>query len=245
MNILKLRIKIVQLLIELNEQIFFYPKLKSYYRRRFPLTASSKRPLTIFDVGANKGQTIEFFLKINKNSIIYAFEPNPILYSKLIQKYAIHPNIHVFNLGVSNINGELELKETITDETSTFEEFNYDSKYLKLKADVLGVCKEKLIKKKYIVQVTRLDEFIIKKNINKIDILKIDTEGHELKCLMGLFPVKSCEIDYIQLERHNDDMYSAFGELVKIEALLATFGYRSNSIIKHGFGDLDECIYER
>ena len=29
----------------------------------------------IFDIGANKGQSIERFLKINENSLIHSFEP--------------------------------------------------------------------------------------------------------------------------------------------------------------------------
>ena len=35
----------------------------------------SKKPI-IFDVGANKGQSIDRFLKINNNSLIHSFEPN-------------------------------------------------------------------------------------------------------------------------------------------------------------------------
>lgn len=50
-------------------------------------------------------------------------------------------------MGVSYINGELQLKETVTDEMSTFEEFNYHSNYLKMKASVLGISKEKVVKK--------------------------------------------------------------------------------------------------
>jgi FkbM family methyltransferase len=82
---------------------------------------------------------------------------------------------------VSDINGQLELNETVTDETSTFEKLNYESNYLKMKADVLGVKKEDIIKDKYLVDVVRLSDFIKNKNINKIDILKIDTEGQLIK----------------------------------------------------------------
>jgi FkbM family methyltransferase len=180
-----------------------------------------------------------------KTPIIHAFEPNPKLYMILMQKYQMNKNIFIYNKGVSDINGQLELNETITDETSTFEELNYDSNYLKLKANILGVNKEDLVKSKYLVEVVRLDDFIRNANINRIDILKIDVEGHELKCLRGLFSNDGCKISYIQLERHNDDMYLT-GELQnEIPLLLKSNGFSKCSVVKHGFGDFDECIYEK
>jgi FkbM family methyltransferase len=201
--------------------------------------------ITILDVGSNKGQSIDFFSRIYKNVIIYAFEPNPVLYKKIKYKYRSKKNILIYNLGVSNINGQLELNETVTDETSTFEKLNYESNYLQMKADVLGVKKEDIIKSKYLVDVVRLSDFIKMKKINKIDILKIDTEGHELKCLKGLFTNETFDIKYIQLESHNDDMYLQNATKDEIPALLNINGYNKCTKIKHGFGDFNECIYEK
>jgi len=245
MDLQALRIKFIQFLISINERVMFYPKLKSFYVRRIPLLTSRNKSFIIFDVGANKGQTIDFFLKIDKSAVIYAFEPNPILYNNLINKYGPNSNVHIFNMGVSNVNGELELKETVTDETSTFEELNYTSKYLQMKANVLGIKKEEVVKKKYNVKVTRLDDFIKKENIEKIDVLKIDTEGHELKCLKGLFPIMNCKIEYIQLEKHNDDMYLTTDDVKEVPIFLELMGYNKLTLIKHGFGNFEECIYEK
>lgn len=73
---MNIRIKLIQALISINENIFFYPKLRRFYEK---INKSTNQRI-IIDVGANKGQSIEFFLKIFKNAIIYAFEPNPKLY---------------------------------------------------------------------------------------------------------------------------------------------------------------------
>lgn len=245
MNRSTLRIKFVQFLINCNERLLFYPKLRSFYAGRIGGRISRNESIIVFDVGANKGQTIDFFLKINKSAIIYAFEPNPRLYHTLKNKYSLNTNIQIFNLGISNINGALELKETVTDETSSFEQLNYDSKYLKMKVNVLGVRKEEVVNKKYFVKVTRLDDFIKKEKIHKIDVLKIDTEGHELKCLEGLFPIKNCEIECIQLEKHNDDMYLNTDDVKEVPIFLDSMGYNKLTLIKHGFGGLEECIYEK
>jgi FkbM family methyltransferase len=242
---MSIRISIIQFLIDINERIFFYPKLKSFYKNIAYPTSLSSTLLTIFDVGANKGQSIDFFSKIFKNPTIYSFEPNPILYKKLIKKYQNKKNIFIYNLGISDINGQLELNETVTNETSTFEKLNYKSNYLQMKANVLGVLKEDIIKHRYFVDVIRLDDFIKKMKIEKIHVLKIDTEGHELKCLKGLFTNEICEINHIQIENHNDDMYMTEHPKNEIPLFLKSKGFIKCTVVKHGFGDLDECIYEK
>jgi FkbM family methyltransferase len=167
------------------------------------------------------------------------------LYKKLIKKYQTNKNIFIYNLGISDINGQLELFKTVTDEISTFEKLNYSSNYLQMKANVLGVKKEEIIKNKYFVDVIRLDDFILKMKINKIHILKIYTEGHKLKCLKGLFTNDGYEINHIQIENHNDDMYMTVELKNDIPLLLKSKGFSKCTIVKHGFGDLDECIYEK
>lgn len=239
---MNIRIKIIQLLLSINESLFFYPRLSNFYKKN---KFKTDETIVIFDVGANKGQSIDFFCKMYKNIKIFAFEPNPKLFGKLILKYGNKNNIFLYNVGVSNINGQLELNETVTDETSTFEKLNYNSEYLQMKANVLGVKKEEIINKKYLVDVITLSAFISERRINNIDILKIDTEGHELKCLQGLFNNNEINIKYIQLENHNDDMYLTDESKSEIPNLLNSKGFIKCNIIKHGFGDLDECIYEK
>jgi len=175
-----IRIKIIQQLVHINEGIFFYPKLKKFY-----LSNLKNEKLSVIDVGANKGQSIDFFLKINSNLEVDAFEPNKKLILLLQKKYGTSTQIRLHNFGVSNIKGELVFHENILDETSTFEELNFDSKYLEKKVKVLGVNKESIIVDNYIVAVIRLIDFLRENPNKKYDVLKIDVEGHELKCLQA------------------------------------------------------------
>ena len=98
---MNLRIKLIQSIIHLNEYLIFYPKLKAFYSRF--LTKINSNNSVFVDVGANKGQSIDFFLKLNSKATIYAFEPNPSLFKFLQNKYKNYPNIQLFNLGISNI----------------------------------------------------------------------------------------------------------------------------------------------
>ena len=238
---MNIRIKLIQLLIEINEKIFFYPRLKSFYKKA---SINLKSPV-ILDVGANKGQSIDFFRSVYPTCVIYAFEPNPRLFTALEKKYCDFKNIHLINKGISNANRVLELKETVTDETSTFEELNYDSSYLKMKSAILGVEPKDIVLKTYQVEVIKLSDFINEYKLNEIHAIKIDTEGHELKCLIGLFSSIIPKINYIQLESHNDDMYHQKDKGQTISGLLKINSFICCATIKHGFGNFDELIYTK
>ena len=82
--------------------------------------------------------------------------------------------------------------ENVLHESSTFEELNMESKYLKVKSSILGVKPKNIVKDSYPVEVTTLSHFIKSKGLKSIDILKIDTEGHEFECLEGLFQSTFC-----------------------------------------------------
>ncbi len=233
------RINVVRALIHINEWFIFYPRLRKFYKDNI-----RKNNPVIIDVGSNKGQTIDFFLKNFRNAVIYGFEPNLELYTMLCEKYKNNTRIKITNCGISDKPGKLLFKETVTNETSTFEELNYDSEYLKMKSKVLGVKPENMVKKTYEVTVTTLHDFMEKENIKNVDVLKIDTEGHEYKCLLGLFNGPGTTINFIQLEQHNDDMYTNKASEDTITQLLIKNKFQLYQKIKHGFGDFDEVIYK-
>ena len=233
---MSLRIKIIQYLININELIFFYPKLRKFYKNY-----SSKEKAIIFDVGSNKGQSIDFFNNIYDSCEIYAFEPNVKLNQKLKKKYD-NKNIILHNLGVSEKKGELILNENILDETSSFEKMKEDSMYAFKKAKILGVKIDNLIAKSYYVKTISLCEFLKTKNIQIIDVLKIDVEGHEYKVLKGLFNGRlKTKIKFIQIENHINDAYS--NQMKEIDELLSHNKYVLSKSFKHGFGDFEELVY--
>ncbi len=243
-----IRIRLIKFLIDLNESLFFERRLRNIYDTIYPNIKNAG--CTIVDAGANKGQTIDFFLKTNPKCTIYAFEPNKTLFDGLAQKYAHNANIKLFNLGVSNHNGEKLFHQNILDYTSTFEDLNMQSSYLDNKSRILGVDKSQINTSSYLVKTINLSTFINTEIYNKnaistIDVLKLDVEGHEFACLEGLFDqTLKLNIKTIQLEKHNDDMYLNKIPFEQILQLLNQNGFELKATIKHGFANLDEVIFE-
>lgn len=236
----KFRIVIIERILESYEYFLFTRHLEKFYKNTF-----NKNLRCAIDVGANKGQSIDNFLKLNKNCNIYSFEPNSYLFKKLERKYISKKNVKIFQCGISDFTGQKLFNENVFDPTSTFEELNIESRYLRTKAKILGVKPECIIKNKYFVNVTTLAGFISENIFEPIDIVKIDTEGHEYQCISGLFDGQiNTNIKFIQLEIHNDDMYIHKKSVTDVYNILEKNGFILYKRIKHGFGDFDELIFK-
>lgn len=144
----------------------------------------------IFDVGANKGDYSLMCLNVFKNVQIYSFEPHPKTFS-VLKNVVSGKNVSCFNKALSSKHEILEL-------------FDYDdndgSEHASLYKDVIEKIHSKTAVPHRVSAVT-LDEFINEKKIDKINLLKIDTEGHELEVIKGAnFAIKNQMISIIHFE---------------------------------------------
>ena len=234
-------INLISFLIQLNEKLIFYPKLYFYYKKSF----KQKNIDFLIDVGVNKGQSIDFFKKLNPLIKGVGFEPHKSLYKNLIENKSFK-NFKFYNKGCSDRNGNLIFKENILDESSTFEIVNENSMWLKKKKRILGFKDKNLTIKEYNVDTVRLNDFI-NENLEEtiIDLIKIDVEGHEINVIKGLFPIRpEYKIRYIQIENHKDDLYLRKNSLRQIEDILIKNGFIRDTTINHGFGKIEEVIYK-
>jgi FkbM family methyltransferase len=138
-----------------------------------------------FDIGANEGV---FAIQIAKNepkTFVMAFEPIPkLVYS--INKSTTHlKNFMILRNAVSNFNGEARFNISPESQYGDYSCSSLLDFSDKSKTDWPGREDFKVID--YIdVDVIRLDSIITEYKIPKIDYLKIDTQGSDLKVLEGL-----------------------------------------------------------
>ena len=89
----------------------------------------------------------------------------------------------------------------------------------------------------------KLSNYIDENNISKIDILKIDTEGYELKVLKGLTPNQKF-VRFIYFEHHYDDMIVKNYTFKNINNILLKSGFKKVYKSKMTFRKSFEYIYE-
>ena len=138
--------------------------------------------LVVFDVGANVGNYSLYIKKINPNTDIYAFEPHPKTFQKLEKTASQNnslANFEAFNVGCGEVEGNLTIYDYAQNDGSS-----HASLYKGVMEDIYQ--KETIATEVKIIPLDPFIEKLITENkISQIDLLKIDTEGHELAVLKG------------------------------------------------------------
>jgi FkbM family methyltransferase len=150
-----------------------------------------KLDMAAFDIGANVGYyTLLLSRLVGPTGKVHSFEPNPEtakLLRKGLQANKIR-NVEVYEMALGNRNGHGEFQyESSGDCDATLAEGIYLHKPKHLK--------------KVITPMVTLDNFVQSKHINKVDFVKIDTQGADLLVLQGMrdvirrcHPIIICEM---------------------------------------------------
>ena len=182
-----------------------------------------------FDVGAHKGESINFFLKNFTIKKIYSFEASPINFNQLAivknsyKKKFLQSDIIIENYALGNKNENIYLNQSVESSSSTLNQINFDSNYYKKKKQLLNSEDEKFFTNVEVKMIT-LRSYLEKNNIDKVDFLKIDTEGYEFEVLKGLND-KILSIGLIMFEHHYDDMIKKSYKYADINELLKFNGF--------------------
>jgi FkbM family methyltransferase len=181
-------------------------------------------------------------LKLKK---IYSFEASPKnfeILSKNISKYD-KKKIETFNFGLGDKISKNYIHQTLESSSSTINKLNEDSKYFKKKLKILNIRNENSFYYQLPIKIKTLDYFIEKKQIEYIDLLKIDTEGYEFNILKGLSKYNE-KVKLIYFEHHYDDMIIKNYKFKDIHKLLKSYGFIMIKKSKMLFRKSFEYIYE-
>jgi FkbM family methyltransferase len=130
------------------------------------------RGRVVVDVGANEGAYSRVAHEVAPSAVIYAFEPHPQTYTRLMAR--IGSAVQVINAALSDYHGTSRLYDFATADGST---------QASLSERAVQFFQEDVVSHE--VSVLTLDEFMARENILEIALLKIDAEGSDLLVLKG------------------------------------------------------------
>ena len=166
-----------------------------YYQKKWIKFLKKKnynRFKLLIDIGAHKGESIELFSNNFIIKKIISFEASPINFKHLKKKIEKNKEgynntkIVLENTALGAENSITEFKQFDESSSSTIKEIDEESKYYKRKFRLINFLSNKKTYQKIEIKISRLKDYIEKNNIEKIDFMKIDTEGYEFEILLGL-----------------------------------------------------------
>jgi len=189
----------------------------------------------IFDVGANKGQSIIRYKKLFQSPIIHSFEPNIDEINILKQKYHNNKDLYLNNVAVGDKKGNMEFNINTISGHSSFKNLLPNTNWIKKSNNTINMDDKNYTTKKINAKIITLDDYVNAKNISNIDILKIDTQGFEDKVLLGAQKLlKENRIKLIQLELIFSEIYENPLQIYDVEKTLIPNNYKLFGISQNG-----------
>ena len=215
-------------------------KIINFFKKKF-----INDKIVLVDVGAHKGETIKLFSKNFSIKNVFAIEPNIEIFEILKKKFSSNKNFFLYNFGLSSCFEKRDLKVFNDTSSSTFSKIDTNTNYYIRKKRFLSLFTNELKFKTISSNLIPLSELILKNNIIHIDILKIDTEGYELKVLKGIHDEQFKNIKYIYFEHHYDLMINKGYKFADINKFLKDKNFELKFKVKMFQRKTFEYIYEQ
>ena len=209
---------------------------------RSPYEAIARREIpaaiqTIFDVGANIGQTTRELRGLFPAAFIHAFEPTPASRDQFLLQHGRDPRVRLWPYALSDQPGPIEFfvnKRSMTNSLLPSEPAS---------AQWVGA---ENVENVTTIRVERktLDEFCAEQTVSRLDILKLDIQGSELDALRGAAGLLERKaIGYICLEAPFLPLYRGQPMFHEIVQFLEPWGYRVYGLFKLARHESDRLLF--
>ncbi len=184
--------------LDLSDWVEWNIYFKNEVEPREKLFSIVRHGMTVIDIGANVGEiTLNMAKRVGENGKVFSFEPSSTNHHKCSRNISLNEpliktiELYSFGLGENTTSGFLEVNDK--------NNFGMNS---------ISNSGEK-------IELQKLDVVVIEKNISKIDLIKLDVEGYELKVLKGaeksikqFHPKLFIELDNELLKKQGDSALS-------------------------------------
>lgn len=173
-------------------------------------------PQIVFDVGAHHGESLFKIYNLLRGPIVHSFEPSPGSFGVLKQKFSDRPNLRLNNLALGDSTGAAAFHEY---EGSPF------NSALPVDRTASNVSRDVRLLQTVTVQMDTVDAYCAREGIERIDWLKIDSQGYDLHVLKGARQMLADRrIALVTLEVNFLPMYEGEGSFCDILHYLEPLG---------------------
>lgn len=214
----------LKIMCDLGSYIEWSIYFKAYYAPDLSLAIKKlTRPgMVVFDIGANIGAyTLLMAKEVGTEGKIFSFEPNPEVRERLRSNVMFNQfseRVEIVKLALSDTSGNAQLyiprPDIINRGVGSLQE-------------IAGFPSDKIS-----VQVDSLDAFVNSADVDKLDFIKIDTEGYDAKIIRGgkqtierYRPIILFEVNFLAHQKANEDIDSIREMLVRLGYRFFTVGY--------------------
>ena len=201
--------------------------IKQHHRELRPaLSRLIRSDSVIFDVGSHSGQFVKLFARLAPKGHVYAFEPGS--YALSILRPAIRfnwfRNITVFPYGLGDASAERRLSVPIKPSGSV----GYGLSHVRaVNSEISG---KPRVGWRYIeesIRISTIDEVVAAQRIDRVDFIKADVEGWEMRVLVGAEATILRHRPTLMIEVVDEHLARAGDSSDALFKLLTGFGYRA------------------
>ena len=198
-------------------------------------------PMTILDIGAADGQTCIYFSRSFEGSKIIGFEPLKESFAIALENTKHYKNIEIRNLALSDTVGTSKLSVSTNSLSSSLSAINIEE--VKKSNPGLSLMMNPLREEQ--IEVSLLDHQT--KNLDEILLIKIDTQGTELKILQnGIETLRKSK--FVLIEMNNNRFYNPTCQYYEVDFFLRSQGFTlvDSFVIYRPAGKMNEydALYE-
>ena len=180
---------------------------------------SQSQPIKIaFDVGAHVGQTTRALARYFPQARILSFEPMPDTFKALEKNTRSLSRVTAYNIAFGAKNETKEMH--VYGDTSTVNSFVPDAPFAINFPKPSTTCE---------IEVVTIDSFARKNRIERIDLLKVDTEGFDIQVLRGatsLFDRRAIRFVYSEFNEITKFQGSTGGVFLELYEFLTKYDFR-------------------
>lgn len=167
---------------------------------------------TIFDVGANRGQSAEAYLWQFPRARIHSFEPVGETFGLLQRRFEGNDRVRTYHTALGSAVGTASMS-------------------LEGPSEIFRIGGAGSVRET--VRVDTLDSFCSANSISRINLLKVDTEGHDLEVLKGgARMLQSGQIDLVQVEAGMNPLNEHHVSFEELKAFLEAQGFLLFSVFE-------------